>query len=292
MNKLDPQYNALIQKILYEGNEKSSRAGDTISLFSGQIIHDMDDGFPLLTGKAVNINNVKNELLWFLSGSTKLRVLLNMGCNIWNGDAYKHYTLENPDTKMTMGEFIDRIKTRNSFNRKWGDLGPIYGKQWINYGKSGKDQILQLKRDLINSPDSRRLLVNVWNVDELDQMTLPPCHYSFQCYVRTVNHIQYLSLMFNMRSSDVGLGLPYNLASYGLLLQMLAHEVNMTPDKLIYSGGDIHIYKNHIEGLKEQISRPIIDLPQVNVHLNDNWSWDISLMNYNPHPAINLPLSN
>jgi thymidylate synthase len=244
---------------------------------------------------------------------------------------------------LTQEEFINKIKTDDEFAKKWGELGPIYGKQWRKWvGKSSAangslsasdsfgyiDQIQNLINDLKTNPDSRRLMVNAWNVGELDQMVLPPCHYGFQVYTRelsVVERMEYygkhfmketesktfdelsqidydklniptraISLMFNMRSCDTFLGLPFNIASYGLLLMMLANEVNMVPDKLIGNLGDTHIYLNHIEQAKEQIGREPMELPTVHVRDGIFCSSvnDVILENYNSHPSIKAPLSN
>jgi thymidylate synthase len=217
---------------------------------------------------------------------------------------------------MTMEEFINKIKTDDEFAKKWGDLGPVYGKQWrrlIHHfpktysevsqyeqyiGVKTIDQIQNLINELKTNPDSRRLMVNAWNVGELDQMTLPPCHYGFQCYVRDG---KYLSLMWNQRSVDTFLGLPFNIASYGLLLTILAKEVNMVPDQLIGNLGDTHLYLNHLEQAKEQIGREPFELPTLNQFPTYEGSrpsiesyvvGDFTLKNYQSHETIKAPLSN
>jgi thymidylate synthase len=221
----------------------------------------------------------------------------------------------------TQEEFINKIKTDDEFAKKWGELGPIYGKQWRSwkgdtwiegntdgtdgfYLQTGEvDQIKNLINELKTNPDSRRLMVSAWNVGELDQMVLPPCHYGFQVYTRPttreekiVNPGKYraISLMWNQRSVDTFLGLPFNIASYGLLLQMIADEVNMIPDQLIGNLGDTHLYLNHLEQAKEQIAREPMKLPTV--HVRDgifcNSPIDVILENYQSHPSIKAPLSN
>jgi thymidylate synthase len=199
------------------------------------------------------------------------------------------------------------IKTDDEFAKQWGSLGPVYGKQWRSWsagaledkhGLGNIDQIQNLIRDLKTNPDSRRLMVNAWNVGELDQMTLPPCHYGFQCYVREG---KYLSLMWNQRSVDTFLGLPFNIASYGLLLTILAKEVNMIPDQLIGNLGDTHLYLNHIEQAKEQIGREPFELPTLNQFPTYEGSRpsiesyvvsDFTLKDYQSHPSIKALLSN
>jgi thymidylate synthase len=313
MNKLDKQYTDLLQDILDNGVVKQDRTGTgTISVFGRQIRHDMKDGFPLLTTKKMPWKVIVTELLWFLRGDTNIKYLVDNGCNIWNGDAYKNYekewAKENPpfagqynEPWLTQEEFINKIKTDDDFAKDFGELGPIYGKQWRKWNgiddsemrmtTYGIDQIQNLINDLKTNPDSRRLMVNAWNVGELDQMVLPPCHYGFQVYTRELsleervdmfldqyngddvyfNNDEHrnvvcddyniptraISLMWNQRSVDTFLGLPFNIASYGLLLEIIAKEVNMMPDELIGNLGDVHLYSNHINAAKEQIGREL-----------------------------------
>ena len=355
MNNLDKQYTDLLQDILDNGVEKKDRTGTgTLSVFGRQIRHKMSEGFPLLTTKKMSFKTILTELLWFLRGDTNIKYLVDNGCNIWNGDAYKNYCKTYPDVektfqyegsnievrKMTQEEFINKIKTDDEFAKQWGELGSIYGKQWRSWEKwyidenqryltftKKIDQIANLINDLKTNPDSRRLMVNAWNVGELDEMVLPPCHYGFQVYTRELSNKeriilmnkklgvtdtlpQYyntdgemdknniptraISLMWNQRSVDTFLGLPFNIASYGLLLMMLADEVNMVPDELIGNLGDTHIYLNHIEQAKEQIGREPMELPTVYVRDGIFCSSvnDIILENYQSHPTIKAPLSN
>ena len=326
MNNLDKQYQELLSTILTHGVEKQDRTGTgTKSLFGYTIRHNMQDGFPLLTTKKMAFKTMVTELLWFLKGDTNIKYLVDNGCNIWNGDAYKSF-LKNSvphDHQETIEEFIEKIKTDSEFAEKWGKLGPIYGKQWrdwqsetlipinlkmdgnVHYvtGTKRTDQIKNLINDLKTNPDSRRLMVSAWNVGELDQMVLPPCHYGFQVYTRPttreekiVNPGKYraISLMWNQRSVDTFLGLPFNIASYGLLLEMIAKEVNMIPDQLIGNLGDTHLYLNHIEQAEEQITRKPFELPTVQIeelNLLEGGA-EIELKNYLHHPAIKAPLSN
>jgi thymidylate synthase len=272
------------------------------------------------------------ELKWFLRGDTNIKYLVDNGCNIWNGDAYKAY--QNAiaevglfDTMMDQEEFIQRIKTDDEFAKKWGELGPIYGAQWRNWktesiikttlkdplsgedtyvnGTKYIDQIKNLINDLKTNPDSRRLMVNAWNVGELDQMVLPPCHYGFQVYTQERDGKRYISLMWNQRSVDTFLGLPFNIASYGLLLMIIAKEVNMIPDELIGNLGDVHLYKNHIEQAVEQIRNLPFKLPTVIIN-DEFWNPDMGtfeqikyievddfwLEGYQSHEKIKAPLSN
>ena len=306
MNTIDKKYQELLQDILDNGVTKSDRTGTgTISVFGRQIRHKMSEGFPLLTTKKMPFKSIVTELLWFLNGDTNIKYLVDNGCNIWNGDAYKNYLKaysECTDGLESQEEFIDKIKTDTEFTKKWGELGPIYGKQWRSWKGTSYlnresrsmstpevDQIQNLINDLNTNPDSRRLMVNAWNVGELDQMVLPPCHYGFQVYTRELSlderldlmrkrtrngtvdydnrHHGFLdfhnipkraiSLMWNQRSVDTFLGLPFNIASYGLLLEIIAKEVNMIPDELIGNLGDVHLYSNHVEQAKEQIGREL-----------------------------------
>jgi thymidylate synthase len=325
MNNLDKKYQQLLSDIIEFGVEKEDRTGTgTISEFGHQIRHKMSEGFPLLTTKKMHWNSIVTELLWFLRGDTNIKFLLDYDCHIWDGDAYKNYaskTSLDADGQLTKEEFIKKIRTDEAFATQWGNLGPIYGAQWRNW--NGIDQIQNLINELKSNPDSRRLMVSAWNVDELNQMVLPPCHYGFQLYTRKttreekiVNPGKYraISLMWNQRSVDTFLGLPFNIASYGLLLEIIAKEVNMIPDELIGNLGDVHLYKNHIEQAKEQISRTSFDLPTIEI-TERNWyqhqlvkerlgekTLDEKLKSYRPdcfeligyesHPKIKAPLSN
>jgi len=291
MNKLDNDYQNLLSEVLSKGVEKEDRTGTgTISLFGKQIRHDMSDGFPILTTKKVAWKTMVTELKWFLRGDTNIKYLVDNGCNIWNGDAYKKYCkFQVPhDHFETQEEFIELIKTDDEFAKKWGELGPIYGKQWRDI--NGIDQLEELIIGLINNPNGRRHIVDSWNSEQLHLMTLPPCHYSFQCYVADGK----LSLMWNQRSADLFLGVPFNISSYGLLLYLLCKETRLEPGELIGSFGDIHLYKNHINQAKEQIDRYSFDLPELKVSCYDIYrgDFDAELINYESHPVIKAPLSN
>jgi thymidylate synthase len=256
--------------------------------------------------------------------------LVDNGCNIWNGDAYKNYINKFKETPWqftpdTIEEFINRIKTDETFAKEWGELGPIYGKQWrrwetddedaprYEHWKKDIDQISNLINELKTNPDSRRLMVNAWNVGELDQMVLPPCHYGFQLYTRKTTReekitnpgkYRAISLMWNQRSVDTFLGLPFNIASYALLLEIIAKEVNMIPDELIGSLGDVHLYNNHIKQAKEQFTREPFKLPTLKMNpiflanlehkgLDEaiNGQVNFELENYQSHPAIKAPVA-
>jgi thymidylate synthase len=368
MNTLDKQYQQLLKSILDFGVEKSDRTGTgTKSIFGHTIRHKMSHGFPILTTKKVHFKSVATELIWFLRGDTNIKYLVDNDCNIWNGDAYKKYLKKyenliggefeslgiqesnnldwaklNPT--LTQEEFINQIKTDDEFAKKWGELGPIYGKQWRDWATRTLidpntfeyphvDQIANLISELKTNPDSRRLMVNAWNVGELDQMTLPPCHYGFQVYTRKLTWIERfelfekrtngsrpydnkmlddhniptraISLMWNQRSVDTFLGLPFNIASYGLLLEIIAKEVNMVPDELIGSLGDTHLYLDHLEQAKIQITRdsfalPTLQLNPIFLYNLEHKSFDeaingqinFQLNDYKSHSAIKAPLSN
>ena len=288
MNTLDEDYKGLLGSCLYGGIKKEDRTGTgTLSVFGTQIRHNMEGGFPLLTTKKIAIKTMVTELKWFLKGDTNIKYLVDNGCNIWNGDAYKPYISKHP-WGIEIEEFIETIQKDDKFAKKWGELGPIYGKQWTDW--NGIDQILNLVNSLKKNPDSRRLMVNAWNVSELHEMTLPPCHYGFQCYVADGK----LSLMWNQRSVDTFLGLPFNIASYGLLLLLLCEETGYKPGELIGNLGDVHLYSNHVEQAKEQITRNPFELPTIKLSNVDilNGEFDYEISNYECHSSIKAPLSN
>ena len=307
MNNIDKQYQQLLQDILDYGVEKKDRTGTgTKSIFGYTIRHNMQEGFPLLTTKKMAWKTMVTELMWFLRGDTNIKYLVDNGCHIWDGDAYKNFvaTIKQKHSihyePIEKDSFIERVKTDSEFAKQYGELGPIYGKQWRDW--NGVDQIQNLIDQLKTNPDSRRLMVSAWNVGELDQMVLPPCHYGFQCYVREG---KYLSLMWNQRSVDTFLGLPFNIASYALLLEILAKAVQMIPDQLIGSLGDVHLYNNHIDQAKEQLTRDSFELPRLIMNpiflanlehkgLDEaiNGQVNFELEGYQSHPSIKAPLSN
>jgi len=395
MNRLDKRYQDLLEDILDNGVVKTDRTGTgTISVFGRQIRHKMSQGFPLLTTKKMAWKTMVTELLWFLRGDTNIKYLVDNGCHIWDGDAYQNY-LKNSSTTLdgmylSKDEFIYHIKNDETWGKKWGNLGPIYGKQWrswgdknlvnydlenvksshqdkvidlitnggdyskydvkVTYQNNSIDQIQNLINELKTNPDSRRLMVNAWNVGELDQMVLPPCHYGFQVYTRKLTGEEMwdllkkkvgddrfksmvddivpfggglseelesyripkraISLMWNQRSVDTFLGLPFNIASYGLLLEILANEVNMIPEDLIGNLGDVHLYSNHIEQAKEQIGRepyknlPVLKLSPIQLahfehhrdtfedHIKESQPYQFIIEGYECHPTIRAPLSN
>tara|TARA_R110001606_G_scaffold147791_1_gene287794 strand:- start:2260 stop:3150 length:891 start_codon:yes stop_codon:yes gene_type:complete len=296
MNNLDKHYQNLLQEIIDDGVSKSDRTGTgTKSIFSAQIKHDMKEGFPLLTTKRVYWKGVVAELLWFLRGDTNIKYLHDNNIHIWDGDY-------------------------NKSGRTDGELGPIYGAQWRNWkieedtSYEGKyvwvDQIQQAIHTLKTNPDSRRIIVSAWNVGELDQMVLPPCHWAFELYSEEVeNGKRELSLKWHQRSVDTFLGLPFNVASYGLLLSIIAKEVGMKPGMLIGDLTNVHLYNNHIEQALEQINRepnrylpelvfkdPFWDICDEEKDINDKINryeleW-FTIEDYLSHPPIKAPLSN
>ena len=302
MNSLDLRYQGILQDILLEGKEKGDRTGTgTISVFGKQIRHDMSDGFPLLTTKKMAVKTMMTELKWFLKGDTNIKYLVDNNCHIWDGDAYKAYR-RIPTNQLDERTFVHRIKTQDWFAKEWGELGPIYGKQWRNW-ESQKfnvakgegyllqiDQIAKLIVDLKKNPDSRRLMVSAWNVGEIEEVVLPPCHYGFQCYVSEGK----LSLMWNQRSCDTFLGIPFNIASYATLLLLLCEETGLEAGELIGNLGDVHLYKNHVQQAKEQIVREPFPLPTIELSNVDilNGEWDYEVKGYEYHPTIKAPLSN
>ena len=353
MFHIDGEYQRLLHFLLDCGVEKKDRTGTgTKSFFGWQIRHNMSDGFPLLTTKKMYWKGIVTELLWFLRGDTNIKYLLDNDCHIWDGDAYKNYaakTSMDVDGQYSKEEFINKIKTDNEFARKWGDLGPIYGKMWRDWDEdTGEkiDQIANLINELKTNPDSRRLMVNAWNCTYIPHMVLPPCHYGFQVYTRELSYNERcdlyikrygefdihpfqgkdvvmdgfniprraISLMWNQRSVDTFLGLPFNIASYGLLLHIIAKEVNMVPDELIGNLGDVHLYSNHIEQAKEQINRTPYELPEIKInerewyiheavkeHVGEKSFEDkimayqpdwFELINYKSHEKIKAQLSN
>ena len=382
---IEKQYLKLLKDILDNGVEKQDRTGTgTISVFGRQIRHDMKTGFPLLTTKKMYWKGIVTELLWFLHGDTNIKYLVDNDCHIWDGDCYANYRkkisevdsngniihLKYPEKPLVQEEFINKIKTDDEFAEEWGELGPVYGKQWRSWTKKKMylstdgsyeniydemdqtviDQISCLINDIKTNPDSRRLMVSAWNPSDLHDMVLPPCHYGFQVYTRElsleeiINQMRELnkgitkngremdddelrdmfkaplfkekiintlniptraiSLMYNARSQDVPLGTPFNIASYALLLEIIGRMVNMVPDELISNMGDCHIYKDQIDGVKEQLTREPYPLPKLVISDDVNFNGtiddflnscsisDLKIEGYQSHPPIKIPLSN
>ena len=290
---VDYAYLPLLDEVLTKGKEKDDRTGTgTLSIFGKQFRHTMGAGFPLLSTKKMPFKTIQTELKWFLRGDTNIKYLVDNGCNIWNGDAYKQYqracAYELEREELTYKEFVEKIKTDDDFANVWGELGPIYGKQWRDW--NGKDQIKDLIEEIKANPNSRRLMVSAWNVGELGTMALPPCHHGFQIYIQG----EYMSLMWNQRSVDTFLGLPFNIASYGLLLELIAYETGYKAGELIGNLGDVHLYKNHIEQAKIQVERLPVFASNLAVNSSDivNGEFDVRLWFYSHHPKLEAPLSN
>lgn len=267
MNSCDRQYLDLLRLILDKGVDKSDRTGTgTRSIFGHQMRFDLEEGFPLLTTKKVHLKSVIVELLWFLSGNTNTKFLEDNGVTIWR-------------------EWADEN----------GDLGPVYGAQWRswNHPISGPiDQISRVINSIKYNPDSRRMVVSAWNVAELDQMALPPCHLLFQFYVSNGK----LSCQLYQRSADVFLGVPFNIASYALLTMMMAQVCGLEPGEFVHTLGDSHIYNNHVEQVKLQLAREPRRLPSMLLNpdvknIFDFMVNDFTLVNYDPHPAIKAPIA-
>jgi len=357
MLRVDKAYQNLLYKILDEGKEKGDRTGTgTISIFSHTLEMDMADGFPLLTTKKMFTKGIIHELLWFLNGDTNIKYLVDNNVNIWNGDAFREYYNQSHSFKGNWPDDIDsfkeRIKSDDKFAEKWGELGPIYGKQWRNWKteqfdyKSVEghpnmmsasnfkyvDQIQNAIDTLKNNPDSRRIMVSAWNVGEIDQMALPPCHWAFELYTEELTYdekvtearnrfgfdhptegwrtfdinskesIEFLTskqyrlhLKWHQRSVDTFLGLPFNIASYALLLHMFAQQTNMIPGTLVGDLTNVHIYKNHIEQCEEQLRRVPKTLPQLALcKAKDIFSYefnDFLIKNYDSHDKISGVIS-
>ena len=358
-NDVDEQYINLIKNIIANGEVKDTRAGKTRSLFGEQLRFNLKNGLPMLTTKKMFSKGVIHELLWFLSGNTNIKYLVDNGVHIWDDDAYRYYLelnkywrgvdgLEDVYDKETflkmvkLGSFSEEILNQDKSRYHYGDLGPVYGAQWVKWG--GVNQIENLINTLKNNPDDRRMIISAWNVDEISNMALPPCHYCCQFYTKKMTEAERwsyfenymlepddeegnfnlytfkddryidgsllpyldrmgvptrkLSCMWNQHSVDCGLGLGFNIMSYGLLTYMVAQCVNMDVDELIFNGGDVHVYENHIEQLMEQINRNPYKYALPKLILNPNVKdinefkyEDIEIEGYKSYPTIKMPRS-
>lgn len=317
-------YLDLAKDIVETGSFKSDRTGTgTYSKFGTTLRFDLSEGFPLMTTKRTAFRLIASELLWFTKGMTNIRFLLEHNNHIWDEWAFLNYiysddyegqldetfgikAAKDPEfakiVKEEMDLFCQRILEDDDFADTYGELGPVYGKQWRDWESnptiggelypfnSNIDQLAHVIKQIKENPDSRRLLVIAWNPADVDKMALPPCHYAFQFYVAEGK----LSLMWQQRSVDVFLGLPFNIASYALLVHMVAQECGLEVGELIFNGGDTHVYANHIEQIKEQISREPKPLPTIQIANKPFFEIgmdDIQLIGYDPHPSIKAPIA-
>lgn len=285
------QYHDLLQHLLDKGVWKDDRTGTgTYSVFGYQMRFDLKDGFPLVTTKKVFTKAVIHELLWFLKGESNIQYLCQNGVRIWDDWPYATYKASSDFKGETIKEFAEKIANDNAFAKQWGELGPVYGVQWRSWeGKEGKayDQISHLVEQLKKNPYSRRHIVSAWNVPFIDQMALPPCHTMFQFYVSEGK----LSCQLYQRSADVFLGVPFNIASYALLTMMLAQVCGLEYGDFVHTFGDVHLYSNHVEQVKLQLTRDFRPLPQMEINkevtsIFDFKYEDFKLLNYDPHPTI------
>jgi thymidylate synthase len=279
------QYLDFLEHILKNGKEKPDRTNTgIISTFGFQMRFNLQEGFPLLTTKKVHLKSIIHELLWFIKGDTSLKYLAENNVKIWNEWPYKKFTESSDYNGETMAEYIELVKTDDEFCKKHGDLGPVYGKQWRDF--NGFDQIDNIIEQIKTNPNSRRLIVSAWNPPELKDMALPPCHLLYQFYVNEGK----LSLQLYQRSADAFLGVPFNIASYAILLMIVADVCGLEPFEFVHTVGDAHIYSNHIEQVNLQLSRDPRPLPQMLIKHHDNINdfvyEDFSLEGYNPHPRI------
>lgn len=323
-NELEQTYLDFLQYILNHGVKKEDRTGTgTISVFGYQMRYDLSKGFPLFTTKRVPFKLVASELLWFIKGDTNIRYLLQHNNHIWDEWAFKKWVesdeYQGPEMadfgrrclvdeefnilyQKELNDFCNRVLEDDEFAEKYGDLGNVYGKQWRRWTDSEGNEIDQLKdviEQIKNNPDSRRLIVNAWNPEDVinagakgSKSALPPCHVMFQFYVIENK----LSCMLTQRSVDSLLGCPFNVASYALLTHLIAHECGLEVGEFIHSAGDAHIYLNHIEQVKEQLSRELRDLPILKINpekksIFDIEMEDLSVEGYNPHPPIKAPIA-
>jgi thymidylate synthase len=282
------QYLDLCKKILEEGQVRKDRTGTgTISLFGAQYRVDLSKGFPLLTTKKVFFKGVLKELLWIISGSTNIRPLTLDNVKIWNDWPYKKFKESSSFNGETMEEFIAKINADEEFAKVWGELGPVYGHQWRDF--FGKDQLLEVQKSIRENPFSRRHIICAWNPAQVDEMALPPCHAFVQFYVSGDG--KKLSCQLYQRSADMFLGVPFNDASYACLTMMMAAVCGLEPGEFIHTFGDAHIYLDHVDLIKEQLSREPRKLPKLLIKrkvdsITDYKYEDFEVVDYDPWPAI------
>lgn len=298
------QYLDLMRHIRDNGVRKDDRTGTgTLSVFGYQMRFDLGEGFPLVTTKKVHLKSIIHELLWFIRGDTNIRYLAQNGVNIWNDWPFQSwlnqtgragdYPMYSPEWREQMKVFVARVREDEAFAAQFGDLGPVYGRQWRNF--EGVDQLAQVVEDIRRNPDSRRLLVSAWNPREIPVMVksgLPPCHCLFQFYVSEGR----LSCQLYQRSADVFLGVPFNIASYALLTTMVAQVTGLAPGDFVHTFGDAHLYSNHLDQVEEQLGRDPLPLPTmaINPGVDDLFAFrfeDFELKNYQSHPHISAPVA-
>ena len=333
-NNVDDQYLKLLKKIITDGEKKETRVGTTYSIFGTQMRFDLSKGLPMITTKKMFAKGVIHELLWFIKGSTNIKYLVDNNVHIWDDDAYRYFLERFGDIRSDTDKekFIKYVKLGaivEGTDYTYGDLGPVYGKQWTDW--NGHNQIHEVIETLKKNPDDRRMIISAWNVGELNDMALPPCHYSCQFYTNKMSHKERvvwakanlnlktgvnssdfsdedldkynvpkrkLSCLWNQRSVDVPLGLCFNILSYSILTSMISQCVNMVPGELIFNGGDTHVYENQIEGVKEQLERnphryglPMLRLNPDIKNIDEFTYDDIQIEGYQSYPAIKFPLS-
>jgi len=311
---VDEQYLDLLEKIQKDGAPKTDRTGTgTKSILGYQMRFNLADGFPLLTTKKVPIKSIIHELLWFLRGDSNLKYLAENNVHIWDEWPYKDYLkrsslpipeINGEEWKHGMAEFVEKIKTDDAFAKQYGNLGPIYGYQWRSWpAPDGKhiDQIAQVIEMIKKTPDSRRMIVSAWNVADIEEMAkagLPPCHCLFQFYVAQQDGQRKLSCQLYQRSCDTFLGVPFNIASYAILVMIMAQITGLEAGEFVWTGGDVHLYQNHMEQVSTQLSRrsDIRPMPKMKINparmkLEDFTIDDFELVDYNPHEGIKAPIA-
>ena len=289
------QYHELMERVLREGSDKSDRTGTgTRSVFGHQMRFDLAEGFPMITTKKLHLKSILHELIWFISGDTNIRYLCQNGVRIWDDWPFATYSKSADYDGIDMKEFAARIAEDADFAAQWGDLGPVYGFQWRFWpGPEGPvDQLRNLLEGIRSNPDGRRHIVSAWNPGYIDQMALPPCHAFFQFYVADGR----LSCQLYQRSADIFLGVPFNIASYALLIHMMAQDLGLQVGDFVHSLGDAHIYSNHTDQVRLQLSRDLRPLPTLSLNpsvksLFDFRYEDVELVGYDPHPHIPAPVA-
>ncbi len=283
------EYLKLCKHVLDNGLEKADRTGvGTISTFGYQMRYNLSEGFPIVTTKKVHLKSVIHELLWFINGDTNIKYLVDNGVSIWNDWPYKKFKDSSEYNGQTMKEFAVMVRESDEFAKKYGELGPVYGKQWRDFNGNGVDQLQRLVEGLKNNPDSRRHILSAWNPVQIDEMALPPCHAFIQFYVSADRK---LSCQLYQRSADVFLGVPFNISSYALMTMMLAQVCGYELGDYVHTIGDAHIYSNHIEQIKLQLSREPKALPTMKINpsiksIFDFKYEDFELVGYESHEAI------